>query len=186
MPGVIRTRVGYCGGTTKKPTYDDIGDHAETIQIDFDPRQITYEQLLKVFAASHNLCRQAYSRQYMSAIWFHNERQRAAATAIVQAEEQRRGEKVLTEIAPLSTFTLAEDYHQKYYLQSNRVLKQHYRKIYPDLETFVNSTAAARVNAYLTYSGTAEDLQREFDALGLAGEAEQEFRRRTERLQSAR
>ena len=182
MPGVIRTRVGYCGGTAKNPTYDKIGDHAESIQIDFDPTQVTYEELLNIFVTTHNPCRQPYSRQYMSAIWYHNEQQQTAVLKLVAAEEKRRGEKLHTEVAPLSTFTLAEDYHQKYYLQSNRVLQKHFRAIYSDLDAFVNSTAAARVNAYLGYNGTQADVKRDIEALGLTGEARQEFLQRTERL----
>ena len=67
----MRTRVGYSGGISKDPTYRSLGDHAETIQIDFDPRRISYAELLEVFCGSHNPCARPpsvrpSSRQYMS------------------------------------------------------------------------------------------------------------------------
>ena len=81
MPGIVRTRVGYAGGTTVNPTYRNIGDHAETIQIDFDPTVMTYEELLATFWASHNPIRLKLRRQYMSAIFYHDASQRDAALA---------------------------------------------------------------------------------------------------------
>ena len=182
MAGIIRTRVGYCGGTSKDPTYDDIGDHVETIQIDFDPQQITYAQLLRIFADSHNPCRKPFSRQYTSAIYFHNEQQHAGAKSLIADEEKRRGEKVMTEVAPLAKFYLAEDYHQKYYLQTSSTFKKHYGALYPDISDFVHSTAAARVNGYLGWYGAKADLERTIDSLGLSGEAKQELLRRSGRL----
>jgi len=72
--GVVRTRVGYTGGSTKNPTYHSLGDHTETVQIDYDPTQISFEELLDVFWDSHRPTQRAWSRQYMAAVFFHNER----------------------------------------------------------------------------------------------------------------
>src|SRR5262249_18399740 len=76
LPGVVRTRVGYTGGTSKDPTYYSLGDHTETLQIDFDPTVITYEQLLEVFWHTHNPCAQPWSRRYMSTVFYHGESQK--------------------------------------------------------------------------------------------------------------
>ena len=79
MPGVIRTRVGYTGGTTVDPTYHDLGDHSETIQIDYDPTQVSYQALLDVFWNSHNPTTRSWSRQYASAVFYHSDEQKKLA-----------------------------------------------------------------------------------------------------------
>ena len=79
--GIIRTRVGYAGGETRNPTYSHIGDHTETVQVDYDPRRITYEDLLVIFWESHSPRERAWGRQYMNAVFFHDEKQRLAAMA---------------------------------------------------------------------------------------------------------
>jgi len=75
IEGVIRTRVGYAGGEMEGPSYGKMGDHAETVQVDFDPGRITYAQLLKIFWASHRPTSRNWSRQYMNAIFYHDDEQ---------------------------------------------------------------------------------------------------------------
>ena len=72
---MIRTRVGYTGGRKLNPTYYSLGDHTESFQVDYDPTQISYQQLLDIFWDSHNPTRGAWSRQYRAAIFVHNEAQ---------------------------------------------------------------------------------------------------------------
>ena len=67
MDGVVRTRVGYGGGTTPDPNYHNIGDHIETIQIDYDPKKISFEELLNIFWNGHKPSRTVWKRQYASA-----------------------------------------------------------------------------------------------------------------------
>jgi peptide-methionine (S)-S-oxide reductase len=111
---VIHTRVGYAGGTTVDPTYKTMGDHTETLQVDFDPSRISYGELLDVFWTSHRPTSPPLSRQYMSAILFHNEEQRRAAEESRDRMAKTFG-NVYTRIAPFERFYLAEEYHQKYY-----------------------------------------------------------------------
>lgn len=164
---MVRSRVGYAGGTTKNPTYYKIGDHTESFQLEYDPEKISYEKLLKLFWATHNPCEDAKSRQYMSAIFYHNDEQRKLAEQTRDAEEKRRGEKIKTPVLPFDAFYLAEDYHQKFYLKQNKDVYQEYRNIYPGDEEFMNSTAVMRVNGYLGGSGSAFGLQKEVDSYGL-------------------
>lgn len=171
LDGVIRTRVGYTGGTKADPTYYSLGDHSETVQLDFDPAVVTYEELLAVFFASHNATRSASSRQYMSAIFYHDAEQERLAQAAKAAEEARTGETVQTEILPAETFYLAEDYHQKYYLQGDPLIMPEFRAMYPDLADIVDSTAATRANAYLYGCGTVEEFQSVVGSLGLSEQA---------------
>ena len=76
---MVRTRVGYAGGTKENPTYTSLGDHSEAIRIDYDPTRISYAELLEIFWQSHNCTSRAYSRQYMSIILYHDEEQRKLA-----------------------------------------------------------------------------------------------------------
>jgi peptide-methionine (S)-S-oxide reductase len=179
MPGIIRTRVGYAGGTTADPTYHSIGDHSETIQIDFDPALISYGQLLEVFWSAHNPGTPSFSRQYRSAILFHNEEQQRLAGES-KKRQQEKG-RIYTEIAPLSDFYPAEDYHQKYYLRSVNILMEELRRLYKTEETFVASTIAARLNGYVGGYGTLEQLEAELESYGLTEEAERFIRDRVSR-----
>ncbi len=162
--------MGYSGGTRKNPTYQSLGDHSETIQIDYDPSQISYEKLLEVFWASHNPAERSWSTQYKAAVFYHNEDQKISAEKSRDAEEARRNSKIMTEILPATAFYVAEAYHQKHRLQQDGAMVKEFRTMYPSNEDFVNSTAAARVNGYLDGYGTQESLQEELDSLGLSPE----------------
>jgi len=164
LDGVVRTRVGYAGGTTESPTYHNLGDHTETIQIDYDPTQISYEQLLETYWDSHNPTAQPWSRQYMSVVFYHNSEQRELAVETKQLEEVSSGRQVYTEIIPFSEFYLAEDYHQKYYLQQVPELMEELSAIYPNFADFIDSTAVARINGYVGGHVTFEDLQEQLDS----------------------
>ena len=175
---MIRTRVGYAGGTTPDPTYEEIGDHSETIQIDFDPGTISYEELLKVFWSSHNPLAPAWSTQYRSAIFAANEEQRRAAEKSREQVKTSRGSGVQTTIEPLKSFYPAEDYHQKYYLRQEHVLMTDFMKSYPVAKDFMNSPAAAKVNGFLSGSGSEEYLRKILPGLGLSEEGEKRLRLR--------
>jgi methionine-S-sulfoxide reductase len=171
VEGVIRTRVGYTGGEKPSPTYRSLGDHTESIQIDFDPSLVSYEKLMDIFWQSHDPSDRAWSRQYRNALFYHNEDQRRAAEKSKERIEAQTGEKVRTEILPASTFYPAEDYHQKFNLQRDSALTAEYDAIYPDPKDFVNSTAVARVNGYVSGYGTYAQLEREIEGLGLSEES---------------
>ena len=147
LPGVIRTRVGYAGGSTLNPTYRTIGDHTEIIQIDFNPDLISYKDLLDLFWEYHDAFAPAYSRQYRSLLLFSDEEQRQQALASKEKYEQLAQRKVYTAIEPLSEFTLAENYHQKYYLRQRSSLMRDLLQAYPTEPEFINATLSARMNA---------------------------------------
>jgi peptide-methionine (S)-S-oxide reductase len=147
-----------------------MGDHSESTEIDFDPSKISYAQLLDVFWRTHSPCAKAYSRQYMSGIWTHGDEQKRLALESKAREEQRRGAKVATEIAPLGGFTPAEDYHQKYELRCDSELAKEFAAIYTDTQ-LMNSTAAMRVNAALCGHVPVAQLRVEIDGYGLSAKA---------------
>lgn len=131
QPGVLRVVSGYTGGTVPRPTYAQVcqGDtgHAEAIQITFDPKAISYEQLLDVFWRAHDptqLNRQGadVGTQYRSAIFTHSEAQLILARTSLETENHsgRHARKIVTELFPASEFFPAEDYHQAYYRNNPR------------------------------------------------------------------
>jgi peptide-methionine (S)-S-oxide reductase len=182
LPGVVRTRVGYAGGTTDSPTYYNIGDHSETVQVDYDSSAISYQQLLEVFWSAHNPGSPSLSRQYRSAIFFHDaEQQRLAEESKKRLQKEGR---VFTDIEPLSQFYIAEDYHQKYYLRGVDVLMRELRAQYPEERGFIDSTVAARLNGYVGGFGTMEELEQELESFGLSEQAEQYIRNRVSRKKS--
>ena len=167
---MVKTRVGYAGGDSDSPTYKSIRDHTETVQIDFDPEKITYGELLNIFWNSHNYTRQTGATQYKNAIFYHNEEQQKQAAASKISLEQLTFKTIRTDIVPLKSFTLAEDYHQKYLLKHSS-LKNLLDKYYKNHYELVNSTAAARLNGYAGYNGTIEQLSREIQILGVSDQA---------------
>ncbi len=160
--------MGYSGGTTGNPTYEDLGDHTETIQIEYDPSQISYEKLLDIFWESHDPAVPSWPRQYMSIIFYHNDVQKRLALESRDRLEARLKIKIYTEIVPAPEFYPTEDYHQKYYLRLQPELIKDFRAMYPDTDDFINSTAAARINGYVGGHGTLATLEKEIDSFGLS------------------
>jgi peptide methionine sulfoxide reductase msrA/msrB len=126
VPGVVSTVVGYTGGKTVNPTYEEIctdrTGHAESVQVSFDPKRIGYADLVRQFFKIHDptqVDRQGpdHGTQYRSAIFFHSEAQREAARRVMD-EVERSGQykkRLATELVPASAFYKAEEYHQKYF-----------------------------------------------------------------------
>jgi peptide-methionine (S)-S-oxide reductase len=166
--------VGYAGGTAPDPTYYNIGDYSETVQVDYDPTVISYEQFLQAFWNSHDASADPYSSQYLSIIFYHNEAQHTAALKSKAQEEARTNREIKTSIVPYTKFYIAEDYHQKYYLQSS-VLFSEISAIYPGMNDMVNSTAAARLNGYLGGYGDAATAKAQIDHLGLSEAGQKEL-----------
>jgi peptide-methionine (S)-S-oxide reductase len=156
------------GGTTKDPTYHDLGDHTETVQLDFDPSKVTYEALVEKFFAAHDATRPASTRQYMSALFVYDADQERIARAVMERVQENSPGVIQTLIIPAGDFYLAEGYHQKYALQGDSLLLAEYQAMYPDIWNLVDSTAATRVNAFLSGYGTTEQLRAELDGLGLS------------------
>jgi peptide-methionine (S)-S-oxide reductase len=126
LQGVVSTAVGYTGGDFRGPTYFDVctgaTGHAEAVQVEFDPAQISYEQLLDVFWSIHDptsVNRQGadVGSQYRSAIFFHTPEQEVAARRRKELLEAsgKYGRPVATQIVPAAAFYRAEEYHQRYF-----------------------------------------------------------------------
>jgi peptide-methionine (S)-S-oxide reductase len=126
VPGVLSTRVGYTSGTTVDPTYEQVctgrTNHAEALEVTFDPAKISYQQLLELFFENHDpttLNRQGpdVGTQYRSGIYYHNDEQKRLAEAELE-KRQNSGDypkPIVTEVVAAAPFYAAEDYHQKYF-----------------------------------------------------------------------
>lgn len=147
IEGVWKTRVGYAGGDKDNPTYHNLGSHSETIQLEYDPEEISYEVLLEIFFENHNPFRKPYGSQYKSIVFYHNEKQKEIFEDYVANIDNDR--QLYTELNELTKFHYAEFYHQKYRLQSFNNLMSELREIYPNDKEFINSTLTARLNHYV-------------------------------------
>jgi peptide-methionine (S)-S-oxide reductase len=172
--------VGYTGGTTANPDYNNIGNHSETVQVDYDPEIVSYAQLLAVFWNSHDVTSRPYSMQYRSAIFYTTDLQRSQAEEFRNAEEARLGTEVYTSIEQAAVFYVAEDYHQKYYLRLEDKIVNELYAIYPDPAAFRDSTAAARLNGYAGGFGDAETLSQNLEKFGLSSNGRQALLKLTE------
>ncbi len=160
--------MGYAGGQKKKPDYHNLGDHTEAVQVDYDPRRISYERLLEIFWNSHTPTSRNWSTQYKNAIFYHDEKQRQAGEDTRATLAQKTGRTLHTGVVPLRSFNLAENYHQKYLLKQRSDLTAEMARIYPLNRDFIASTAVARLNGYLGGNGSNAQLAREIDSLGLS------------------
>ena len=176
MEGVVRTRVGYAGGTEPEPSYYSLGDHTEVVQVEYDPAVLDYEALLDVFWANHNPFSAPHKRQYRGVVLVHDECQREAAEASAAALSDRTSQSVETAIEPLDSFTLAEDYHQKYELRSTPVVSDELENIYGP--ALVDSTVAARLNGFVAGHGDTDGLEALLADIALTPAALSELERR--------
>lgn len=132
LPGVVSTAVGYAGGQLENPTYKDVctdkTGHAEVVEISFDPKRISYDQLLETFFALHDpttLNRQGpdWGSQYRSVIFCHSAKQEAEAKAKIEqltTEGHYKPKKIVTKVETAGTFWQAEEYHQRYLEKNGR------------------------------------------------------------------
>jgi len=129
VPGVKDAAVGYMGGSVENPTYEQVctdrTGHAEVVQVEFDPAEVSYDDLLDTFWSAHDptqLNRQGpdVGRQYRSAVFFHSPEQQERALESKARVQARSGSPVVTEIEPAAPFWRAEDYHQQYLVKRGR------------------------------------------------------------------
>lgn len=174
MAGVVRTRVGYAGGSTPSPTYHSLGDHTEVVRVEYDPSVTSYADLLDAFWSAHDPRSDTAKRQYRNVILVGTDAQRRAAERTREAVAARLGGSIATAIEELDTFHLAEPYHQKYELQSTPVLGAELEARYGD--DLVDSTVAARLNGFV--AGYGDDVEAFLADLALPPTVLGEVRRR--------
>ena len=164
----MRTTSGYTGGRLPDPNYHRLGDHTESVEVEFDPARVSYRELLRVFWESHDPRSVAWSRQYRNAVFWHGDDQKRLVLESRAEVEGRLGRDVKTDVEPAGRFYPAEDYHQKYALKARRDLWEDLRSRFGSASEAEASTAAARLNGYL--GGYGRPAARDLDALGLSSD----------------
>ncbi len=157
-----------------------MGDHTEAISIDFDPKRISYSELLEHFWESHHCSTNTTRIQYMNAVFYRDDQQRVTAQqSLIRAAQKRRipQETVKTKILPFTQFSYAENYHQKYVLK--HPVRQFLEETYPNTKSFADSTVAMKLTVFLRSDQpqNQQEFLRELPNYGLPKEYEDEFRK---------
>ena len=156
VDGVVRTRVGYAGGTKRDPTYHSLGDHTEVFQVDFDPDTVTYRDLLKLVFESHTPQRQTGKTQYQNVVLAATAEQRATLNEFLAARGLT-ADGIGTRIEQLSRFYPAEEYHQKYTLRSVSSFMNAFDAAEYGDDDLRESPIAAKLNGYAAGHDVAID-----------------------------
>ncbi|AEH39088.1 peptide-methionine (S)-S-oxide reductase [Halopiger xanaduensis] len=148
LDGVVRTRVGYAGGTKPDPSYDVIGDHTEVVQLEYDPDQLSFGNLLEWAFAEHHPYKQPKKRQYQRIVFTETADQRAQLRSYLADSEFDR-ETIETRFEALEDFHVAEEYHQKFQLRGKRWITEAFDSAGYDATAVRESPAAAKLNAHV-------------------------------------
>jgi len=171
MDGVVRTWVGYAGGTESAPTYAHLGDHLEAVKVAYDPARIGYIDLVRVFWATHDPTRTPIKRRYLKALVPQTAAQQAVAhRSFWHAAETHRPATLTTALID-DGFIRAEDHLQKYKLRQKRRLCRHVRARYPTETAFIDAPATALLNGYVGGYRDAACLDDDLPRLGLPDDA---------------
>ena len=148
LNGVVRTRVGYAGGTKDNPSYQLIGNHTEVVQIEYDHSRISFTELLDYAFDQHNPSYQPSKRQYQNIIFTITPQQREDLDTYLE-EKLCNQSDIKTHIEQIDKFYMAEDYHQKYNIQGKRwIMEAFYNAGYNDND-IRDSPTAAKLNAHV-------------------------------------
>lgn len=140
-----------------------MGDHTESLLIEYDPSYLSYEDLLNMFWSAHNPRKKSLfrDRQYMSLLIYNNQQQHETALRSKEMWEKELGGPIKTEFQEASTFYQAEDYHQKYFLKRFPRAVKALESVYPTARQLTDSTVAARMNGMVRGSGKTAELKKE-------------------------
>mmetsp|Transcript_25223 Transcript_25223/g.32905 ORF Transcript_25223/g.32905 Transcript_25223/m.32905 type:complete len:283 (-) Transcript_25223:653-1501(-) len=165
--GVISTKVGYSGGTTPSPTYQNMGDHTESVQLVFRPSEISYEELLEIFWANHSPILHSGKKQYQCFAFPHTDSQLQAALTSLEHQKSIHKKEIFTRVEKYSSFTDAEPHHQKRRL-NNKVEIMEFLGVAKESSELKTSYLACRLNGYLGGYGNIEDFSDEVLRYGLS------------------
>lgn len=150
VPGVVRTRVGYSGGSSRNPSYEDMGNHTECVQIEYDPGVVSFGDILKVFWKNHDPTTRGFvSQQYASLVLVHTSEQLQLVKADIERLQNLTPKKIRTRVEVAKKFFLAEGYHQKFSLRNHPDLLP---ILFPngiEWRTYIDSPMTSRINGLL-------------------------------------
>jgi len=168
----LKSKVGFAGGKAPKPTYRSMKDHTEAVMLEFDPKIVSFAHLVELFWSAHDPSRPGWGVQYAHKIWYRNEEQKAIVMASKEKLE-RNGTSVKTFVVPFTTWTDAEDYHQKYTLRHHSNIIKMLR--YKDKD-IIESHYAMRLNSWLARYGEVSQLD-EIDGWDLKESVKQDIKK---------
>jgi len=174
--GVVRTCVGFAGGTTPDPTHSAIGDHVEAVRVVFAPDQLSYRELLNHFWAHHDPAQTPAKRRYAHALFPQTAAQSDLARATRAAEEERHDDTQRVDIIEKASFSPAALHHQNYKLRRHGALVSAFRARLSSDEAFARSPAATRANAYVAGHRAPNRLDQDRDRLDLPPDAVETLR----------
>lgn len=157
LDGVVRTRVGYAGGTRTDPTYHALGDHTEAFQVDFDPDRTSYRALLERALAGHDPNRHVRKTQYQNVLFAATPAQRESLAAVLD-DRGLDPAAIETRVERLDRFYVAEDYHQKHTLRRTPGLEGVFDELGHDDTDLRESPAAAKLNGHAAGHDIGGDL----------------------------
>lgn len=169
---MTRTRVGYIGGRSANPTYHDLADHAEGVEVHYDPERIRYEALLEHFWTGHDPTRPKGSTQYRAALFCADEEEAEVARASRVRCAQRLGAAVETEILVGRPFHAAEAYHQKWRLRRDHRLFVDLQGCFRSEAELLDSVAAAKLNGWVGGQTSRARIEPFIEDLGLTSAAQ--------------
>lgn len=184
LRGIIRTRVGYAGGTQAHPTYRQLGDHTETVEMDYDDRILSLENILDVFWSNHNpLNINDYKgRQYQSLVLYRSQTQLNAIQHVMKLREEQGKGMPGSEISAFDRFYLAEDRHQKYYLKRYPHAIEELSSLFPSPQELTNATLAARLNGVAKGYANSHIIQEEISTWPISEEEKENMLRLIKRI----
>lgn len=153
---MVHSYVGYAGGSTENPTYNSIGDHAETVKVIYDPKIISYEELVDFYIENTDANFRPMSGQYRYIVFYENEKQEEYINNL-QKQRIENEEQYFT-VKQLTDFYMAEDYHQKYQLRLNKTLFNQTLTLFENEEELINSHLATKLNSYYSNQVTKEEM----------------------------
>lgn len=148
LDGVARTRVGYAGGRKDNPSYHALGDHTEVVQVDYDPEQLSFTELVEHAFQQHNPHQQPPKRQYHHIIFTATVEQEATLETYLETNGYDT-DTLATRIEPVETFSVAESYHQKFTLRGKRWITDVFTEAGYDKQEIRESPAAATLNGHV-------------------------------------
>ncbi|WP_435551736.1 peptide-methionine (S)-S-oxide reductase MsrA [Natrinema sp. CGMCC1.2065] len=148
IDGVVRTRVGYAGGTKSDPSYEVLGDHTEVVQVEYDPEELSFSELLERAFSEHDPYQQPSKRQYQNIVFTETATQHDQLQTFLN-DSDLDSNRITTRFESLDRFHLAEAYHQKFNLRGKRWITDVFAEAEYDDAAIRESPAAAKLNAHV-------------------------------------
>jgi len=168
VEGVLRTRVGYSGGDLTQPSYDNLGNHVEIFEVDYDPDLISYADLVELYFVFYDASMRPISQRVKPVIYYRTDEEYTMATKIKQVIEAQSEDGIFAVIEPFEIFYLAEAKHQLSYLKQETSLYGEISQIFENDDQLILSILASKLNGFIPGYGNPEELAAIIEDSGLS------------------